>query len=80
MNRNHSQNDGKDEEAPTHVTLLQIVGSIGASFFGVQNSKNRKRDFASGKAGQFIAVGIVMTAVWYFSIYLVVNVVLDSAR
>ncbi len=72
-------NDSAGSEAPS-VSLWQIVGSICASFFGVQSSKNRERDFKSGKAGQFIAVGVAMTAVWYLGIYLVVTVVLEQAR
>ncbi len=78
MNQEQShKGDGGDAGG---VSLLQIVGSICASFFGVQSSKNRERDFKSGKAGQFIAVGIAMTAVWYLGIYLVVTVVLEQAR
>ena len=69
-----------DEPANPGVTLPQVFGSILASFYGVQSSKNRKRDFESGKAGQFIAAGIVMTGVWYLSIYLVVSLVLKSAQ
>ena len=59
---------------------MQVIGSILASFYGVQSSKNRKRDFQFGKAKTFIAAGILMTAVWYFVIYLVVTLVLHVAR
>lgn len=62
-----------DDHKP--LTFLQMVGSILASFYGVQNSKNRKRDFTRGKASHFIAVGILMTAVWYGAIALVVHFV-----
>ncbi len=80
MNQEQPHNsDGAGSKA-AGVSLLQIVGSICASFFGVQSSKNRERDFKSGKAGQFIAVGIAMTAVWYLGIYLVVTLVLEQAR
>jgi DUF2970 family protein len=58
------------------LSFLQIVGSILASFFGVQSSKNRSRDFAAGNARKFIIVGILMTVVWYSTIYLVVRFVL----
>lgn len=68
-----------DDESVPRVSLLQMVGSILASFYGVQSSKNRHRDFQSGKAGAFIAVGIVMTVVWYLLIYLVVTLVLHLA-
>ena len=65
------------EESQQPVTLFQVVGSVLASFFGVQSSKNRARDFNRGKAHVFIAVGIVMTIVWYGSIYLLVNLILN---
>ncbi len=68
------------EESSPNVSILQMIGSILASFYGVQSSKNRKRDFQSGKAGTFIAVGVFMTAVWYFAIYLVVTLVLHIAQ
>ncbi len=60
------------------LSLLQMINSVLASFFGVQSSKNRRRDFARGKAHQFIAVAIVMTAVWYGSIFLLVKLVLSQ--
>ncbi len=60
------------------LSFFQMVSSILASFFGVQSSKNRERDFKRGKASQFIAVGILVTMVWYGCIYLLVNVVLGD--
>lgn len=60
------------------LSFLQMVGSILASFFGVQNFKNRQRDFSRGKASQFIMVGVFMTVVWYGCIYLLVNIVLAT--
>lgn len=70
----------EEEESSTEVTVLQVIGSILASFYGVQSSKNRKRDFQHGKARTFIAAGILMTAVWYLAIYLVVTLVLHVAK
>lgn len=67
----------KPAEAPAQsLTLLQMVGSILASFFGVQSRRNRERDFRHGKARAFILVGILMTVVWYGAIWLIVNIVL----
>lgn len=66
----------QDSETRRSLTFLQMVGSIGASFFGVQSAKNRERDFAHGKARAFILVGILMTIVWYGAISLVVHFVL----
>lgn len=63
-------------EAPT---LWQTIASVMASFFGVQSSKNRHRDFKHGRAGVFIAVGLVMTVLFVLTIVVVVKLVLRSA-
>jgi hypothetical protein len=75
-----SKSDGDQAEPEKGLSVLQIFGSIFASFYGVQSSKNRERDFKRGKAKQFIAAGIVLTFVWYFGIYLVVTTILHLTR
>ncbi|MEH6911179.1 MAG: DUF2970 domain-containing protein [Oceanicoccus sp.] len=59
-----------------NLTFFQMMHSVLASFFGVQSSKNRDRDFKKGKAKHFIMVGIFMTFVWYGTIYLIVSILL----
>ena len=41
-----------DQDSGKHskVTVFTIVGSLFAGWFGVQNNKNRERDFTHGKA------------------------------
>ncbi len=60
----------------TQLNFLQMCISVLASFLGVQSDKNRERDFQQGKPVHFIAVGVVMTALWYLGIYLIVQIVL----
>lgn len=72
-----SEQKQSDGDAPK-ISFFQMVFSILSSFFGVQNSANRKRDFTHGKAKNFIMVGVLMTAVWYGVIYIVVKVVLKQ--
>ncbi len=77
MRLNPFKVEAKAEDQPQQApTFLQMVKSVLASFFGVQNARNRKRDFTYGKAKAFILVGILMTAVWYGTIFLIVKVVL----
>jgi hypothetical protein len=59
--------------------LWDTIKSVAASFFGVQSSKNRERDFKHGKAAHFIVVGIVATAAFILMIVLVVRIVLRTA-
>lgn len=76
MNTSNESNNASQLESAPSLTFFQMVGSILASFFGVQSAKNRDRDFAHGKARAFILVGILMTVVWYGCIWLVVHFVL----
>ncbi len=79
MSRVRKFDSVEGEETQSSVSMAQVFGSILASFYGVQSSKNRTRDFQSGKVKHFIAAGIIMTGVWYFAIYLVVTLVLNNA-
>jgi hypothetical protein len=60
-------------------TLWQTIASVAASFFGVQSSKNRERDFKHGKAAHFIVVGVVATAVFVLLVVLAVRLALRQA-
>ena len=69
----------EDPQQPPRQTLWQTVASVGAAFFGVQSSKNRARDFKHGKAGHFIVVGLVATAVFILVVTLAVRFALKQA-
>ena len=60
------------------LSFWRVACSILASFFGVQSSKNRNRDFKYGKARDFILVGVLMTGLWYGAIYLGVTILLSN--
>lgn len=60
------------------LSLLELMGSGLAAALGVQSSKNRERDFSHGKAGNFIALGIVFTALFIGSVLTIVNLVLSG--
>ncbi len=69
-------NEQKDKRTPT---LWQTWMSVTASFFGVQSSKNRERDFKHGKAHHFIILGIIMTVVFIGTVVLAVKFALTQA-
>lgn len=68
------------EEENAGLTPLQVVGSVFSAALGVQSSENRERDFKRGRFGIFIAAGIVFTALFVGTVYLVVSLVLSNAR
>lgn len=58
---------------------LQVVGSVFAAMFGVQSSKNRKRDFERGRAWVFIAAGILFGVLFVTAIFGIVQLVMSGA-
>lgn len=64
---------------PGRLGPLQVVKSVLAAGLGVQSSKNRERDFNRGRAGIFIAAGIIFTLVFIATVVTVVQLVLSSA-
>ena len=57
-------------------SLIGVFGSVVASMFGVQSSRQREADFTHGKASHFIIVGLVMTVVFVLLIWAVVALVM----
>ncbi|MBL6751581.1 MAG: DUF2970 domain-containing protein [Nevskia sp.] len=60
------------------VSLWQTTGSVLASFFGVQSSRNRVRDFERGKPLAFIGVGLLMTVAFIGCLLAVVHAALSG--
>jgi len=63
------------KSSPT-PSIWQIVMSVMAAFLGVQNDKNRQRDFAGGDIKIYIIVGIIATILMVLSLITIVNLVL----
>jgi hypothetical protein len=78
MNETPMNESPANEADEKPLSFFQMVHSVGASFFGVQSSENRERDFRRGKAKHFIAVAILMTGIWYGAIALIVHFVLPD--
>ena len=64
----------RDEDNPP--TILEVALSVVAAAFGVQNSKNRERDFSRGNPLVFIMAGLVFTVLFVLTIVGVVYLVL----
>ena len=69
----------QDDREKESLNPLQVVSSIFAAGLGVQSSKNRERDFKQGRAGVFIAAGIIFTLLFIGVVFTVVQLVLQSA-
>ena len=67
--------DGKDDRAPN---ILQVIASVFAAFIGIQNKKNKERDFKHGNFKVFVAVAAIFTLLFLLSIFTVVQIVLNK--
>lgn len=60
-------------------SLLDVLGSVLASMFGVQSSRNREKDFTHGKPSQYIIIGLLVTTVFVLAVWGVVKLVMTLA-
>ena len=65
--------------APKAATLSQIVGAVFWSFFGVRRGKHMQRDAVTIKPLQVVVVGVILAAVFVFTLLALVRVILSSA-
>ena len=72
----------RDDQTPEEKSLKpwQVISSVFAAGLGVQSSKNRERDFSQGRAGVFIAAGIIFTLLFIGLMVVIVKLVLSGAN
>jgi hypothetical protein len=59
--------------------LLDLLQSVAGAAIGIQSNKKRERDFSSGHPGRYVIAGLIATAIFVATMYLVVRIVLRSA-
>jgi len=69
----------QDNQPEPPLRFSELLQSVLAAAFGVQSGKNRSRDFSRGKPSQFIAIGVLFTAVFVLLLFVIVKVVLHFA-
>jgi len=65
-----------DSNEPVKLSFWKMLLSVMQASFGVQNRKNKERDFASGNIKGFIAAALIFTALFVLTVATVVNLVL----
>ncbi len=63
-------------ENENRVGFLQVILSVLAALFGVQNHEKHQRDFEHGDPVQFIVVGILLVAMFVLSLVWLVNFII----
>lgn len=68
-----------DDQEKRGLNPFQVISSVFAAGLGVQSSKNRERDFNQGRAGVFIAAGLIFTLGFIAVMVVIVQMVLKGA-
>jgi len=71
--------ENTEENNTEKVSPFALMGSVVASAFGVQTSKNRERDFQHGKFHHFIIAGIIFAVLFVLAVAGIVKLVMSSA-
>lgn len=79
MSELDQKQENEHSEGKKPLNPLHVISSVFAAGLGVQSSKNRERDFKQGRAGVFIAAGVVFTLLFVGAVFGVVQLVLKSA-
>ncbi len=74
-----SEEQEQQEQERGSLNPFQVIASVLAAGLGVQSSKNRERDFKQGRAGVFIAAGLIFTLLFIATVFTVVQLVLKSS-
>ena len=67
--------DGEEQKPPG---IFDVILSVLAAMIGIQSDKNRKRDFEKGRMSHYIFVGVVLVAIFVFTLISIVNGILEE--
>ena len=74
-----SEQQEQQEQEKNSPGMLKVLFSVLAAMIGIQSDKNRERDFETGHIGNYIFVGIIVVAIFIFSLISIVNGILEDA-
>ena len=73
----HQEQESKKPK-PEYVPFWRVILSVVQASFGVQNERNRERDFKQGRLMAFIVAALIFTAVFVLVLMMIVRMVLNS--
>jgi len=68
--------ENKEQQKPG---LFNVLLSVLAAMVGIQSEKNRERDFTKGDVTNYLFVGVIVVAIFVFSLISFVNSILEDA-
>ena len=81
MNINNDQNQTTENpsQKAKSLSLIQTIKSVLWAMLGIQTKENLMRDFAHGKASNFIITGLIFVTLFVLFLIITVKVVLSLA-
>lgn len=73
------QPEYSDSKSNGSIPFWRVMLSVIQAAFGVQNKKNKERDFSQGKLMPFIVAALIFTLVFVVGLILIVKLVLSTA-
>ncbi|MCK5359276.1 MAG: DUF2970 domain-containing protein [Gammaproteobacteria bacterium] len=70
--------ENTEDNQEKKISPFALMGSIFASAFGVQTSKNRERDFQHGKFHHFVIAGIIFAILFVLAVAGIVKIVMSN--
>lgn len=64
---------------PRQATLREVAGTVFSSFLGIRKGAAMRKDAVTVKPHQVILVGVVLAAVFVFTLIFVVRLIIKSA-
>lgn len=77
MAKDNHDTTPQDEQRDKAPSFFAVLLSTFAAAFGVQNDKNRERDFKHGNIYTFITAGLAVTGLIVVAVVVLVNIVLS---
>ncbi|MEI7949739.1 MAG: DUF2970 domain-containing protein [Gammaproteobacteria bacterium] len=71
-----TQEPANNQTGPKKIPFYKVLLSVIQASIGVQNSKNRERDFTQGKFWPFVVAALLVTAAFVLTVATVVKMVL----
>jgi len=75
-NQDNESSNQQQANPAAKVPFWKVMFSIMAASFGVQNKKNKERDFSNGSFGGFVAAALIFVFVFIMVLVTIVKLVL----
>jgi len=66
-------------QPPRQATLREVVATVFSSFLGIRKGAAMRKDAVTVKPHQVILVGVVLAAIFVFTLIFVVRLIIKSA-